>query len=51
MKREVKFDKGFNCSDFKCIIDSDNCYPESGGFHGVHGMDIIFYIKDVEGAV
>lgn len=51
MKREVKFIRGYNCRDFKCVHDSPNCYPGSGGYHGIHVLPIAFYVKDVEGAV
>lgn len=51
MKREVKFVSGYNCRDFECRFDSPNCRPDSGGYHGVHGLEIVFYVKDVEGAI
>jgi hypothetical protein len=51
MKRIVQFKSGYDCINFECIHDSENCFPGSGGSHGLHGLDIIFTVKGSKGAI
>ena len=51
MEHIVKFEAGYNCIDFKCINDSKNCIPRTGGSHGIAGLSIRFISKGPEGAV
>lgn len=51
MKHIVKFTNGHDCIRFKCINDSERCFPGSGGSHGVHGLNITFISKGSDGAV
>ena len=53
MKQEhiVRFERGHDCVRFKCVCGKDNCFPGSGGSHGVHGLTIRFVSKGEAGAV
>lgn len=51
LRREVKFISGYDCIKFKCKFNSERCYPGSGGSHGVHGLEIRFYVHGEKGAV
>lgn len=44
MKREIKFYNGYDCIKFECVNGKDSCHPGSGGSHGVHGLEIGFYV-------
>jgi hypothetical protein len=50
MEHITKFKQGYDCIKFKCINDSERCYPGSGGSHGVHGLTITFISKGPKGA-
>ena len=50
-KHIVTFEAGFDCKKFQCHWDSPNCSPNSGGFHGVHGLEIRFICIGQDGAV
>lgn len=51
MKRITRFYRGYDCINFECINDSNRCYPGGGGSHGLHGLDIVFYVNGEKGAV
>lgn len=51
MKREVKFYNGYDCIKFECINNSQTCFPNSGGSHGRHGLEIAFYVHGEKGVV
>lgn len=51
MKRIIRFEKGHNCRDFECTRDNEECHPDSLSYHGVSGMDVIFFLKGKDGAV
>jgi hypothetical protein len=48
MKREVKFEKGYNCIDFECQMKK-KCTPNNS--HGKRGMSIRFLVHGDKGAV
>ncbi len=51
MKREIKFYNGFDCINFRCRWDKDTCLPNSGGSHGLHVLEIGFYVYGEKGVV
>lgn len=51
MERITRFYRGHDCINFECINDSNRCSPGAGGSHGVHGLDIVFYVNGLKGAV
>ena len=51
LERIVKFEAGYDCINFECKFGSKDCRPDSGGSHGVHGLQIRFIVKGAEGAV
>jgi len=51
LRREVKFVSGYDCIKFECKFNSDRCSPDSGGSHGLHGLEIKFYVHGKKGAV
>lgn len=51
MERITRFYRGYDCINFECINDSNRCSPGAGGSHGMHGLDIVFYVNGLKGAV
>lgn len=51
LRREVKFESGYDCIKFKCKFNSKTCVPNGGGSHGIHGLEIGFYIHGEKGAI
>ena len=51
MRREIKFDSGYDCIKFECKFKSDRCVPNGGGNHGRHGLEIRFYVYGEKGVI
>jgi hypothetical protein len=51
LKREVRFEPGYDCIRFECKHGSERCKPGSGGSHGRHGMQIRWLVVGEKGAV
>lgn len=51
MRREIKFYSGYDCMKFECKFDSERCVPSGGGSHGVHGLDIGFFVHGKKGVI
>lgn len=51
LKRILQFHPGHNCIDYKCKWGKERCLPGEGGSHGIHGMEIAFYVKGDDGAI
>lgn len=51
MKREIKFEVGYNCEEYECISNSSRCHEGQGGYHGkgdaLHGKSIRKSNKEV----
>lgn len=48
LRREVKFNAGYNCIKFDCRFDK-KCSIENT--HGKHGVEILFYVHGKKGAI
>lgn len=51
MKHETRFHNGHDCIKFKCKFRNKYCIPNEGGSHGIHGMEIEFYVHGELGVV
>jgi hypothetical protein len=47
-EREIVFYPAFDCIRNPCKFGSDTCKPGSGGSHGIHCVDLVFYLKSPE---
>ena len=51
LERIFKATAGHNCRDFRCRWGKDGCQPGAGGYHGLHGLTLWFYVKGDKGVV
>ena len=51
LEHRVDFERGHDCTRFECVNDSATCKPGSGGFHGIHGLQIRFLSIGPKGAI
>lgn len=50
LERRFEITPARDCTE-KCVWDNPRCSPNSGGFHGIHGSDMRFYLVGDKGAV